>query len=159
MWLEAATEESFQLLLDVAANPPTWKSQHYPNYWEGTLSEMLGEWARRNPDSAIPKLGSLLHNPAVRPIILSSLYEAGQPSAIPWLKSMVEEWERLTNDELMTFIDALWQTKHRNAVLPLKQLQTLLPPEKTELHKEISLALAHCAKAGVEPGDIPTLKD
>jgi hypothetical protein len=59
----------------------------------------------------------------------------------------------------MLLIDALMETRHSEAVLPLKQLQTLLPADRTELHREIDLALTHCEKIGVEPGDISTLKD
>jgi hypothetical protein len=87
------------------------------------------------------------------------MYEVSHPSVIPWLKPWVEKWDQLTDDELFSLIDALLETRHSDAVLPLKQLQTLIPAEKTELHREIDLALTHCEKIGVEPGDISTLED
>jgi hypothetical protein len=160
LWLEAATEESFRLLFDIVLHPPDWDWSHgrMPDHWADVLSRMLGEWGRRNSEIAIPQLGSLLGNPNTRAIALLSLYEAGHPDAIPCLKSMVEEWDQLTDDELFLLIDALWQTKHLEAVLPLKQLQTLIPAEKTELHREIGLALTHTEKVGVEHDDTPAPK-
>lgn len=161
LWLEAATEESFRLLFDIVLHPPdwNWSRGRMPDHWEDAPSRMLGEWGRRNPEVAIRQLGSLLSNSNTRAIALSSLYEVGHPVVIPYLKPLIKDWDQLNDDELMLLIDAFWQTRHIEAVLPLKQLQTLIPVEKTELHREIILALAHTEKVGVEPGGISTLKN
>jgi hypothetical protein len=121
---------------------------------------MLNKWVQRNPEMVIPQLGSSLIYPAARPIVLWAFtYDINPRSVIPWLTPLIENWNDLSEDELFCLIDAFWQTSHPDAGLPLKRLQTLLPAEKMELHREIDLALTHCEKIGVEPGDISTLKD
>jgi hypothetical protein len=150
LWLAEATDESFLLLLDIVANPPWiidpdpwgyWRGRK-PDYWENAPVAMLGEWVRRNPDMAIPQIGSLLCNPHARSIAIDTLYEAQHPSSIPLLKSLVEQWDQLSEDELLSLIDTLGESNHADALPPLKQLQILIPSDRTVIHKEINLFLS-----------------
>ena len=152
-WHEEKRTELVEAAIDVAAHRPK-DVQLYMDAeeWCDCVTEIVGEWARLNPELWAEEAGPLLEDETKRHAILSLIYWSGSAATHfkPWLMPFVENPSLLSKDEKISLVDAIGDGGADENVMPLLlQLERRVYGEEVKEEINIYKRAIECHKSKV----------
>lgn len=139
-WVAQADSEWLDIVIDALHDDVQMQHQETDNisserHWQ--FAGILGEWAKKDPSFVIPKIGSLLTDDRIRPIIIDALGYADRHQSLKWLATLIPIAQQLSEGELFDLINAIGQINTPKSHILLRQLKTFVEQKASNVHDNI----------------------
>ena len=139
-WCKTARPELMEVAFDLAVYPPDdFSETMFESEFLLHMEDFLLVWGYCNRAAWKEKVGNLLGNLEMRPVILSLMAQScyGAEDFRWWLESLVLNASQLPNEEQKNLAAAVGQIGGEEALQLLSQLATRIDPTRREVLKEI----------------------